>query len=94
VAIIALPPRTRFLAELADVKLSVGSDVRFYRKARCAARRGIELLDCDDSMPARMLRAVLNNLLRGPGDDREAAPRLAESSAARNCSSAASAEAA
>jgi uncharacterized protein YjbI with pentapeptide repeats len=57
--------------DLEDVTLPDDPDVRLYRRARCVARKGIELLDGDNSKPGRMLRGVLNNRLRGPGDDQE-----------------------
>jgi len=58
--------------DLEDVRLPDDPDIRLYRRARCVAGHGIQLLDGDESKLARGLRAVLNNRLRGPGDDREA----------------------
>ena len=57
--------------ELGDVILPQESDVRLYRRARCVARRGIRLLEGDNTKPAQMLRAVLEDCLRGPGSDRD-----------------------
>ena len=47
-------------------------DLRVVRRARCVARRGIELLDGDDRVQARMLRAMLETRLRGAGTESEA----------------------
>jgi uncharacterized protein YjbI with pentapeptide repeats len=58
--------------DLEDITLPDDPDVRLLRRARCVARLGIQMLDGDNSMPSRMLRADLNNRLRGPGDSREA----------------------
>jgi uncharacterized protein YjbI with pentapeptide repeats len=57
--------------ELGDVTLPPEPGVRLYRRARCVARRGIRLLDGDNTKPAQMLRAVLEDCLRGPGSDRD-----------------------
>jgi uncharacterized protein YjbI with pentapeptide repeats len=57
---------------LEDVTLPPEPDVRLYRRARCVARRGIQLLEGDGSKPAQMLRAVLQDCLRGPGADQDA----------------------
>lgn len=57
---------------LEDVTLPPEPDVRLYRRARCVARRGIQLLGSDGSAPAQMLRAVLEDCLRGPGSDHDA----------------------
>jgi hypothetical protein len=57
---------------LEDVTLPPEPDVRLYRRARCVARRGIELLEGDGSKPAQMLRAVLQDCLHGPGADQDA----------------------
>jgi hypothetical protein len=45
--------------------------MRLLRLARCVARRGVQLLDGHEDVQSRMLRAVLANRLRGPGDDRK-----------------------
>ncbi len=58
--------------DMEDVMLPDDPDVRLYRRARCVAQRGNQLLDGDDGISARMLRADLENRLRGPGDDQEA----------------------
>jgi uncharacterized protein YjbI with pentapeptide repeats len=58
--------------DLEGVVMPVDPDVRVYRRARCVARRAVSMLDDDGSKPARVLRAVFNNRLRGPGDEREA----------------------
>ncbi|HSR84161.1 MAG TPA: pentapeptide repeat-containing protein [Streptosporangiaceae bacterium] len=58
--------------DLEDVRLPNDPDVRLYRRGRCVAMRGIQLLDGDESKLARGLKAVLANRLRGPGDKREA----------------------
>jgi uncharacterized protein YjbI with pentapeptide repeats len=58
--------------DLKDVRLPDDSDILLIQRARCAARRGIHLLSGDDRLPARMLRADLENRLRGPGTDQEA----------------------
>jgi uncharacterized protein YjbI with pentapeptide repeats len=58
--------------DLEAVALPDDPRVRLVRRGRCAARRGIELLDGDERVAARQLRAVLQNRLRGPGNDREA----------------------
>lgn len=58
--------------DLEDVVMPMDPDVRVYRRARCVARRGVSMLDNDETKPARILRAVFNNRLRGPGDEREA----------------------
>lgn len=57
---------------LEDVTLPDDPDVRLLRRARCVARWGIQMLNGDNSISARMLRADLENRLRGPGDDHEA----------------------
>ena len=57
---------------LEDVTLPPEPDVRLYRRARCVARRGIRMLEGDGSLPAQMLRAVLEDCLRGPGSDSDA----------------------
>jgi len=58
--------------DLGGVALPRDPDVRLLPRARCVARRGVELLDGDDGMPARVLRAMFENRLRGPGNDQEA----------------------
>jgi uncharacterized protein YjbI with pentapeptide repeats len=58
--------------DLGSVALPNDPDIRLLRRARCAARRGVEILDGDDRMEARILRAMLENQLRGPGTDHEA----------------------
>jgi uncharacterized protein YjbI with pentapeptide repeats len=58
--------------DMKDVTLPDDPDVRLLRRARCVARRGIQMLDGDDRISARMLRADLENRLRGPGGDQEA----------------------
>jgi uncharacterized protein YjbI with pentapeptide repeats len=58
--------------DLEDVMLPGDPDVRLLRRARCVARRSIEILDGNDSISARMLRADMLNRLRGPGNDQEA----------------------
>jgi uncharacterized protein YjbI with pentapeptide repeats len=58
--------------DLESVTLPDDPDVRLLRRARCVARRGIELLDGDDQVAARQLRAMLHTRLRGPGTDRDA----------------------
>src|SRR6266702_8193106 len=60
--------------DLERVILPADPDVRVLRQARCVAAKGIELLDGDERIPARMLQAILQNRLRGPGDDKDAPP--------------------
>jgi uncharacterized protein YjbI with pentapeptide repeats len=57
---------------LEGVVLPADPDIRLLRRARCVARRGLDLLGGDESREARMLRAILENWLRGPGTDDEA----------------------
>ena len=57
---------------LEDVTLPPEPDVRLYRRARCVARLGIQLLEGDKSQPAQVLRAVLEHSLHGPGNENEA----------------------
>jgi uncharacterized protein YjbI with pentapeptide repeats len=65
--------RVEFMGfDLEGVALPNDPDIRLLRRARCVARRGVEMLDGDDRMEARMLRAMLENQLRGPGTDHEA----------------------
>ena len=58
--------------DLEDVVLPDDQDVRLVRRARCVARRGLAMLEGDSTAAAGMLRADLENRLRGPGDDQEA----------------------
>jgi uncharacterized protein YjbI with pentapeptide repeats len=57
--------------DLQAVSLPHDPDLRLIRRARCAARRGIEMLEGDDRVAARQLRAMLHTQLRGPGTDRD-----------------------
>lgn len=58
--------------DLDGAALPDNRDIRLLRRARCVARRGVEMLDGDDRIEARMLRAMFENQLRGPGTDHEA----------------------
>jgi uncharacterized protein YjbI with pentapeptide repeats len=58
--------------DLENVTLPADPNVRLVRRARCVAQRAIKILDGADSVSARMLLGVLENRLRGPGDDHEA----------------------
>jgi hypothetical protein len=58
--------------DLADVTLPDDPDLRVLRRARCVARKAVQMLDGREDMQSRMLRAVLESRLRGPGDEREA----------------------
>jgi Pentapeptide repeats (9 copies) len=58
--------------DLEDVKLPDDTDVLLLRRARCVARKAIHALGDREDTPSLMLRAVLENRLRGPGDEREA----------------------
>jgi hypothetical protein len=58
--------------DLEGITLPEDSDLRLLRRARCSATRGLEILDGDDRIPARQLRAMLQVRLRGPGTDNEA----------------------
>jgi uncharacterized protein YjbI with pentapeptide repeats len=58
--------------DLEDVALPDDTDLRLLRRARCVARGAIGMLGGREDMLSRMLRAILENRLRGPGDEREA----------------------
>lgn len=58
--------------DLRNVTLPNDPDVRLVRRARCVARRGLDLLGDDRRLEARMLRGQFENRLRGPGTDEEA----------------------
>lgn len=47
-------------------------DVRLIRHARCAARQGIAMIDKDTGTDARVLRALFERRLQGPGTEEEA----------------------
>jgi hypothetical protein len=66
--------RVEFLGfDLDAVTLPKDPDIRLVRRARCVARRGLDLLDGDGRTETRMLRAMFENRLRGPGTDNESA---------------------
>lgn len=58
--------------DLDGITLPRDPGIRLLRRARCVALRGVEMLDGDDRRDARMLRAMLENQLRGPGTEHEA----------------------
>lgn len=58
--------------DLDAVVLPTDPDIRPVRRARCVARRGVEMVTRDDRAEARMLRAILETWLRGPGSNDEA----------------------
>ncbi|HTW97281.1 MAG TPA: hypothetical protein VMD59_00810, partial [Acidimicrobiales bacterium] len=58
--------------DLEGVELPKDPDVRLVRRARCVARHGIEILNADDSVEARVLRALFERRLKGPGSDQDA----------------------
>ena len=57
---------------LEAVTLPKDPDVRLVRRARCVARRGLAELESKDVVAPGMLRAVLEQRLRGPGTEQEA----------------------
>jgi hypothetical protein len=66
--------RVEFLGfDLDAVTLPKDPDIRLVRRAPCVARHGVDLLDGDDRTEARVLRAMFENRLRGPGTDNESA---------------------
>jgi hypothetical protein len=58
--------------DLDAVVLPADPDIRPVRRARCVARRGVEMVTRDDRAEARMLRAILETWLGGPGSNDEA----------------------
>ena len=58
--------------DLGAVLLPDDPDLRLQPRARCVARRGLELLRGDERVEARGLRGILEGRLRGPGTDDEA----------------------
>jgi hypothetical protein len=61
--------------DLENVTLPDDPDLRLLRRARCVARRAIHMLGGREDMPSRMLQAILENRLRGPGDEATAWPQ-------------------
>lgn len=57
--------------DLEAVVLPKDADVRLVRHARCVAREGLEMISDDTSADARVLRALLERRLRGPGTEQD-----------------------
>lgn len=58
--------------DIKAVKLPDDPDVYLIPHALCVARRGLAMLDGDERVIAKMLRAMLEGYLRGPGSEHEA----------------------